>query len=157
MTCTFIDVNGADPSRQTVRVRRRPQAKPPVLRDNRTVSEVGEWVQVDSGASQPLFDQLRTQIIEAVRGGRLLAGIRLPTVRELAAELGLAVNTVARAYRELETAGIVETKGRFGTFIAHVDPADATMAAAAGVYADAARSLGVSRADAIRYVEIALQ
>lgn len=113
-------------------------------------------MQVDSGASQPLFDQLRTQIIEAVRAGRLLAGIRLPTVRELAAELGLAVNTVARAYRELETAGIVETKGRFGTFIAHVDPADATMAEAAGVYVEAVRSLGVSRADAIRYVEIAL-
>lgn len=117
---------------------------------------MGEWVHVDSATSQPLFDQLRTQIIAAVRDGKLSAGTRLPTVRELAAELGLAVNTVARAYRELETAGIVETKGRFGTFIARVDPVDATMAEAASVYAEAVRSLGISRADAIRYVESAL-
>lgn len=117
---------------------------------------MGEWVQVDSGASQALFDQLRQQIIEAVRDGKLAAGTRLPTVRELAAELGLAVNTVARSYRELETAGIVETRGRFGTFIARVDPADTAMAAAASVYVEAARSLGVSRDEAIRYVEAAL-
>ncbi|MGK2882197.1 MAG: GntR family transcriptional regulator [Mycobacterium sp.] len=120
------------------------------------MSEVGEWVQVDPAVSQPLFDQLRTQIIDAVRAGRLPAGTRLPTVRELAAELGLAVNTVARSYREMETAGIVETRGRFGTFIARVDPADVTMAAAAHTYAEAARSLGISRAEAIKYVELAL-
>lgn len=113
-------------------------------------------MQVDSAASQPLFDQLRTQIIDAVRAGELAAGTRLPTVRELAAELGLAVNTVARAYRELETAGMVETRGRFGTFIARVDPADAMMAAAANAFAETARSLGVAKSDALRYVDTAL-
>lgn len=117
---------------------------------------MGDWVRVDSASSTPLFDQLRTQIIGAVRDGKLAAGTRLPTVRELAAELGLAVNTVARSYRELETAGIVETRGRFGTFIARVDPADAAMAEAANAYVEAARSLGISRDDAIRYVESAL-
>lgn len=77
-------------------------------------------------------------------------------MRELAAELKMAVNTVARAYRELEGAGVVETRGRFGTFVARADPADAAMAAAAHAYAAAAHSLGVERAAALRYVEAAL-
>ncbi len=51
----------------------------------------------------------------------------------------MAVNTVARAYRELESAGILETRGRFGTFVARTDPADAAMATAAHTYATAAQ------------------
>jgi DNA-binding transcriptional regulator YhcF (GntR family) len=96
---------------------------------------------------------LRTAAIDAIRDGRLAPGARLPTVRDLAARIGLAVNTVARAYRELETAGIVETRGRQGTFVARLDPTDTAMAAAARVYADAARALGVGRERALRYVE----
>src|SRR6202012_3600876 len=91
------------------------------LRDTEQV-ELGEWLRVDGQADRPLFDQLRNQIIEAGRAGPLPPGSRLPTVRELAGELGLAVNTVARAYRELETAGIVETRGPFGTFVARAHP-----------------------------------
>jgi len=115
--------------------------------------ELGEWLQVDGRADRPLFDQLRTRIIEAIRAGTLAPGARLPTVRELAGELGLAVNTVARAYRELETAGIVETRGRFGTFVARADPADTAMATAAKAYLDVARGLGLGKADALRYLE----
>ncbi|MET0703658.1 MAG: GntR family transcriptional regulator [Mycobacterium sp.] len=117
--------------------------------------ELGDWLHVDEQAARPLFDQLRSQIIEGVRDGRLPPGTRLPTVRELAARLGLAVNTVARAYRELETAGIVETRGRFGSFIAHADPADAAMASAAQLYAQAARSLGLGKREALRYLDTA--
>ena len=122
------------------------------LRDTERV-ELGEWLRVDGQADRPLFDQLRTQIIEAIRAGTLPPGARLPTVRELAGELGLAVNTVARAYRELETAGIVETRGRFGTFVARADPADTAMAAAAGAYLDVARGLGLGKDAALRYLE----
>lgn len=107
----------------------------------------------DPQASKPLFDQLRGQIIEGIRVGRLPPGTRLPTVRELAAQLGMAVNTVARAYRELESAGILETRGRFGTFVARNDPADAAMATAAHTYAAAAKSLGIGRHEALKYVE----
>ena len=110
---------------------------------------------VDAHAAKPLFDQLRSQIIEGVRDGRLPPGTRLPTVRELASHLSLAVNTVARAYRELEAAGILETRGRFGSFIARADPADAAMAAAAHAYVEAARALGLGRAEALRYLETA--
>lgn len=107
---------------------------------------------IDEEARAPIFDQIRTGVIDAVRAGRLSPGDRLPTVRELAAELGLAVNTVARAYRELETVGIVETQGRLGTFVARSDPADAAMAAAARSYADIVRGLGLGEADAVRYL-----
>ena len=119
------------------------------------MTKLGDWVVIDHRASGPLFDQLRTQIIDGVRDGRLPPGTRLPTVRELAGQLGLAVNTVARAYRELEAAGVLETRGRFGTFVARVDPADAAMATAAHTYVTAAKALGIDKADAVRYIETA--
>ncbi len=125
------------------------------LGDTEHVAELGDWVRVDPKAAKPLFDQLRTQIIDGIRDGKLLPGTRLPTVRELAGKLGLAVNTVARAYRELESAGVLETRGRFGTFVARVDPADTAMATAAHTFASAARALGIDKAEALRYVEAA--
>ncbi|CAN5365397.1 GntR family transcriptional regulator [soil metagenome] len=117
--------------------------------------DLGEWLRVDPKAAKPLFDQLRSQLIEGIRDGRLPPGTRLPTVRELAGQLGLAVNTVARAYRELETAGILETRGRFGSFVARADPADAAMAAAANTYVQTARTLGLDKMAALRYLDIA--
>lgn len=121
------------------------------------MSELGQSLKLDLRVSQTsgiaLFDQLRLGIIEAVRAGRLEPGTRLPTVRELAGELGLAVNTVARAYRELEAAGIVETHRRLGTFVARSDPADAAMATAARAYAATTRALGLGHDDARRYLD----
>jgi len=118
------------------------------------VAELGDWVRVDPHAARPLFDQLRTQIIAGIRDGQLTPGTRLPTVRELAGQINLAVNTVARAYRELEAAGILETKGRFGTFVARSDPADSAMATAAHTYVSTAKALGVGKGQAMRYVEV---
>jgi DNA-binding transcriptional regulator YhcF (GntR family) len=63
--------------------------------------ELGEWLRVDGRAGRPLFDQLRNQVIDAIRDGTLPPGARLPTVRELAGQLGLAVNTVARSYLDV--------------------------------------------------------
>lgn len=111
------------------------------------------WLRVDTGSGTPLFEQMRIQLLDAVRSGRLAPGARLPTVRELAADLGLAVNTVARTYRELESAGVIETRGRQGTFVARTDPTDAAMAVAARTFADAARALGLGYRDALRYVK----
>jgi DNA-binding transcriptional regulator YhcF (GntR family) len=119
------------------------------------VAELGDWVRVDPHAAKPLFDQLRSQIIAGIRDGELTPGTRLPTVRELAGQINLAVNTVARAYRELESAGILETRGRFGTFVARSDPADAAMASAANTFVSAARKLGVDKGQALRYVDAA--
>jgi DNA-binding transcriptional regulator YhcF (GntR family) len=74
-------------------------------------------IAVDPQLAVPPYEQVRTQLVAAIESGQLPAEQRLPTVRQLAADLGLAVNTVARAYRELETAGRVQTRGRNGTFV----------------------------------------
>jgi DNA-binding transcriptional regulator YhcF (GntR family) len=114
--------------------------------------ELRDLLRVDTKARKPLFDQLRNQVIDGVRTGALQPGARLPTVRDLAGQLGVAANTVGRAYRELESAAIVETRGRYGTFISRFDPTDAAMAAAAKEYVQVARTLGLTKSDAIRYV-----
>ena len=75
-------------------------------------------ITVDAASSEPPFEQVRRGIIDLVARGDLIVGTRLPTVRALADELGIAANTAARAYRELEAAGVIETRGRHGSFVA---------------------------------------
>ncbi|WP_260610577.1 GntR family transcriptional regulator [Streptomyces sp. WAC06614] len=97
-----------------------------------------------AGAEAP-YEQVRAQIAAQARSGRLPAGFKLPTVRGLAEELGLAVNTVAKAYRALEADGVVETRGRHGTFVAAVGDAAAREAAgAAQAFAERAARLGLT-------------
>ncbi|MBT2406422.1 MULTISPECIES: GntR family transcriptional regulator [unclassified Streptomyces] len=97
-----------------------------------------------AGAAAP-YEQLRAQIAEGARAGRLPVGFKLPTVRGLAEELGLAANTVAKAYRALEGDGVIETRGRNGTFVAAVgDSAAREAAAAAQAYAERAHRLGLT-------------
>lgn len=104
------------------------------------------------------YEQIRTQIVAAVRTGALLPGARLPTVRALAEDLGLAPNTVARAYRELEQAGVVKTLGRRGTFVeASGAAAERAAFTAAQDYVRRIRELGVDDADAERWVRDALR
>ncbi|HEY9437874.1 MAG TPA: GntR family transcriptional regulator, partial [Streptomyces sp.] len=73
---------------------------------------------IDPDAASAPYEQVRTQISELARSGALPVGYRLPTVRGFAEELGLAANTVAKAYRALEADGVIETRGRNGTLIA---------------------------------------
>jgi DNA-binding transcriptional regulator YhcF (GntR family) len=75
-------------------------------------------VTIDPQGSVAPYEQLRSQVAARVADGRLPSGTRLPTVRATATALGLAANTVAKAYRALETDGVVETEGRRGTFVA---------------------------------------
>lgn len=113
---------------------------------------------VDGDSGTPPYEQLRMQVVDAVRDGRLPAGAKLPTVRALAEELGLAVNTVARAYKELEADGVVEGRGRAGTFVLVTDdPVERALQAAASVYADAVGRLGVAAPEALAAVERALR
>ncbi|MBX9472050.1 GntR family transcriptional regulator [Microcella sp.] len=111
---------------------------------------------IDPGASTPPYEQLRVQVRDAVAAGELVAGAKLPTVRGLADELGLAVNTVARAYRELETDGAIETRGRAGSFVApQGDAATRQAQIAAREYVDRARRLGLDDASALELVRAA--
>lgn len=104
------------------------------------------------------YEQVRAQISEQARSGALPVGYRLPTVRGLAEELGLAANTVAKAYRALETDGVIETRGRNGTFVAAAgSAAEREAAAAAAVYAERVRRLGLSEAEALAAARDALR
>jgi DNA-binding transcriptional regulator YhcF (GntR family) len=109
---------------------------------------------LDPGSPVAPYEQLRTQLATRAASGDLPAGTRLPTVRALAAELGLAVNTVARAYRELEADGVITTQGRRGTFVAATAAGRSTEAAeAAAAYVATARRLGLTLPEATRLVE----
>ncbi|MFG2297418.1 GntR family transcriptional regulator [Streptomyces sp. NPDC048603] len=102
-----------------------------------------------AGSAAP-YEQLRAQIAEQARSGALPAGFKLPTVRGLAEELGLAANTVAKAYRALEADGVIETRGRHGTFVAAAGDAAAREAAgAAQAYAERAHRLGLTFDEAV--------
>ena len=65
----------------------------------------------------PLVDQIRTGIRQAIAAGELGPGDALPTVRQLASDLGINLNTVARAYRQLEADGLVSTRRGRGTVV----------------------------------------
>ncbi|MEU6680778.1 GntR family transcriptional regulator [Streptomyces sp. NPDC046853] len=120
-------------------------------------------IEIDDGgasgtAGVPSYEQVRVQIAEQARGGVLPVGYKLPTVRGLAQELGLAANTVAKAYRVLEADGVIETRGRNGTFVAAAgDTAAREASAAAQAFAGRARRLGLSEEDALAAAREALR
>jgi len=114
-------------------------------------------IRVDAGAGTPPYEQVRAQIAALVRSGALPVGTRLPTVRKLAEDLGLAVNTVARSYKELEADGVIETRGRHGTFVAAVTDVQQEAAEAAAAYVDRVRRLGIGDGEAIRHIATALE
>jgi DNA-binding transcriptional regulator YhcF (GntR family) len=111
----------------------------------------------DPRSPVPPYEQVRAQLARQVQSGELVPGTRLPTVRRLAGDLGLAVNTVARAYRELERDGVVVTRGRNGTVVASGE--DRGLAAArdaAAEYAERVRRLGMPPDRALELVRSVL-
>jgi DNA-binding transcriptional regulator YhcF (GntR family) len=114
-------------------------------------------ISIDTGSPVPPYEQLRLQLAEQTRSGELAAGTRLPTVRKLAEDLGLAPNTVARAYRELEADHFIETRGRNGSFVsAQGDAAEKQAQEAARAYADRILKLGIPQSTALAYAAAAL-
>ncbi|MFV0130634.1 GntR family transcriptional regulator [Streptomyces sp. HMX112] len=115
-------------------------------------------ISIDADSATAPYEQVRAQISAQARSGRLPVGRKLPTVRGLAQELGLAANTVAKAYRALEGDGVIETRGRAGTFVAAAgDAAERQAAAAAAAYATEVRRLGLTHAEAQAAVTDALR
>ena len=108
---------------------------------------------IDPASGVPPFEQLRSGIASQVAAGTLPAGTRLATVRQLAADLGVAVNTVARAYRELEADGVIVTHGRRGTFVGSASLDAGGHADLAASYVAAARRAGLTLPEATRLVE----
>ena len=110
---------------------------------------------VDPRSTEPPFRQLMSQIVEATRRGLLTPGTRLPAVRTLAEEVGISTATAAKVYRELENGGVLEGRGRSGTFVAETDAAAAALARAAEEFADRAAAAGVGVEDAVDAVRTA--
>lgn len=105
-------------------------------------------ITLDSNNAAPAYDQIREQIVGLVRIGDLLPGHRLPSIRQLAGDLGIAPGTVARAFTELESAGFITT-GRTGTFIRHGQTAPEPLRTAADKLAHSSRTAGLTLDDAI--------
>ncbi|MET0872052.1 MAG: GntR family transcriptional regulator [Paeniglutamicibacter terrestris] len=101
-------------------------------------------IAVDLRDATPPFEQIRTQIASLIAVGRLANGARLPTVRALATDLGVATGTVARAYKELEAAGLIQSRRRLGTMVTHA-PADSIRAADEHIQVKIADLIAASR------------
>jgi DNA-binding transcriptional regulator YhcF (GntR family) len=115
-------------------------------------------LEIDPRSAVPPYEQLRQQVTALVLGGALAPGARLPAIRQLANDLGLAGGTVARAYRELESDGVVTTHGRHGTVVAGPPREPAPPAAlldAARRYAAQASTSGATLDDALTAVRVA--
>ncbi|UJB40205.1 GntR family transcriptional regulator [Streptomyces sp. A1-5] len=107
----------------------------------------GPAIRVDTTSPVPPYEQIRAQLAALIVTGRLTEGERLPTVRQLAADLGLAPGTVARAYRELEAAELIRTRRGAGTRVAELPsepkhPNPDQLATLARNFTSAARGLG---------------
>ena len=119
-------------------------------------------IHVDPDAVVSPYEQIRSQVATMAATGTLPPGARLPTIRQLAADLGLAGGTVARAYRELEAEGVIVTRGRHGTFVVDQPPKvgeavrNRQLAEAARAFAVAARHLGADAKAALEHARRAL-
>ncbi|MEV0388220.1 GntR family transcriptional regulator [Nonomuraea sp. NPDC050643] len=112
---------------------------------------------IDAASPVPPFEQLRVQLARQIQDRTLAVGARLPTIRHLAADLGLAVNTVGRAYRELEEAGLIETRGRAGSYVSAAgEEGRERVRRAAADYAAVVASVGIDAGEAIHIVQAAL-
>jgi GntR family transcriptional regulator len=109
---------------------------------------------IDAGDPLPLYAQLERAIRVAIATGQLDRGDQLPTVRQLAVDLRINANTVAKVYAELERAGILETQRGVGTFVLDVGNGAAShRARARQLLALADRFLGESAALGLRAEE----
>ena len=108
---------------------------------------------MDTTSPVPPYEQVRTQVASQASSGDLPAGTKLPTVRALATDLGLAPNTVARAYKELEADGVVVTRGRRGTFVGPGGTVGSVDDDLVTAYVAAARRAGLTLPQATDLVE----
>ena len=113
-------------------------------------------VTVDTHSPVPAYEQIREQITTLATTGALREGDRLPAARAMAADLGLAVGTVQRAYRELEAAGTVTSRRRAGTVVAAQVTVEEDVRWAAEGFVERALGSGLSPEQALDVVRAAL-
>lgn len=116
-------------------------------------------VHLDERSVVPVFEQLRSQIERLIASGQLRPGTKLPPIRQLATDLGLARGTVNKVYDALAREGLVETAGRHGTIVldgSHVTTSTTDLSAAADTLAVVVRQLGLDDRAAHQSLEEAL-
>jgi len=117
-------------------------------------------ISIEPDSHVPPYEQIRSQISMMAASGVLPRGSRLPAIRQLASDLGLAGGTVARAYRELEQQGTIATRGRHGTFIEKGRPSSVVkteLDTAARSFAVRATQLGAELSDAVDSIKRAFK
>lgn len=112
-------------------------------------------ITLDPTAAVPPFEQIRTQLQDLIRSGTLPAGHRLPSIRQLAGDLRIAPGTVARAYAELESTGLLQTSRTQGTRVSPDQVADDDLRLAAASFVEAARRSSADLGDALGLVRAA--
>ncbi|WP_341953828.1 GntR family transcriptional regulator [Salinibacterium sp. TMP30] len=108
-------------------------------------------ITVDQSLAAPVFEQIRGQIAHAIRSGALEAGARLPSIRQLAVDLRVAPGTVARAFTELESAGLIRSDRR-GARVEETDVASEDLRASAEQFIRNARSASIPLEDALSMI-----
>lgn len=114
------------------------------------------FIKIEPTSGIAPYQQVREQILAAIAKGKLAPGTKLPSVRALAGNLNLAVNTVAKVYKELELQGAVVTRGRHGTLVqAAENRAEQEVSDAAADLARIAQTWSVDEATAVKYLRAA--
>jgi GntR family transcriptional regulator len=121
---------------------------------------MGALLALDHRNPTPLYAQIEQGLRGAIAAGRLAPGSQLPTVRQMAVELSVNANTVARVYAELERAGVLETRRGVGTFVSATQPAmaqrrgrDTELRALVQRFLDEAAARGFSNDDVVRQMK----
>ena len=107
---------------------------------------------IDDDDATPPFEQIRSQLADHIRAGTLEGGYRLPSVRQLAADLRVAAGTVARAYAVLESDGMIDSSRNAGTKVRPGHGVRAEARAAARIYIQAIRADHVTLDEAVSAV-----
>lgn len=121
-------------------------------------------IHVDLRSKVPAYAQIVEQVGGLIASGSLASGDQLPTVRQLAADLRVNFNTVARAYRMLDEAGVISTQQGRGTYVVEAPPAarsrrlrEAALEGLARDFVEAAARLGYGPKDVLAAVEHGLR
>ncbi|OUO90846.1 GntR family transcriptional regulator [Gordonibacter sp. An230] len=119
-------------------------------------------ITIDDDSGIPIWLQLRNRLIYLITSGHYRTGDKLPTVREMAVDLGINYNTVSKVYQDIERDGYIVSKRGRGTFVhdrykSAEETADNAVESLADVFIQQCRELGVPRADIAKLVERRLE
>lgn len=119
-------------------------------------------ITIDDDSGIPIWLQLRNRLIYLITSGHYQTGDKLPTVREMAVDLGINYNTVSKVYQDIERDGYIVSKRGRGTFVhdkykSAEETADNAVESLADVFIQQCRELGVPRADIAKLVERRLE